>query len=312
MPNLPSDEFLAEYESATSSCGYWPLPNWTTVSVAGADRSSFLHNMGTNDIRKLEAGDSCEAFFTDVKGKIVAHTLIIARQEELVLLTVPNQAEQIISHLDRYVIREDVQLRDEFEQNTWVAIIGPDAHEVYSNSEAAKLIVQPNIAGTQGILVCCPTIAVEKLANSLQSSSAKPLSEPVWTALRVESGLPLFGVDFEGSNLPQEVNRNKQAISFTKGCYLGQETIARIDALGHVNKQLISLQFAGEQIPAIGSPLTDDGKEVGSITSASWSPREKAPLALAMVRRGSNEVGKKINSDCGQATVIFRASEGNG
>jgi folate-binding protein YgfZ len=122
--------------------------------------------------------------------------------------------------------------------------------------------------------------------------------------IRLEAGVPLYGVDITDENLPQEVNRNAQAISFTKGCYLGQETVARIDALGHVNKLLVGLKFAGETVPATGTELTAQGKAVGQVTSAVYSPRLKAPLALGYVRTGHHEVGDRVESSVGTAEVI--------
>jgi folate-binding protein YgfZ len=122
--------------------------------------------------------------------------------------------------------------------------------------------------------------------------------------VRVESGVPMYGRDITDENLPQEVNRNAQAISFTKGCYLGQETVARIDALGHVNKLLVGLKISGATVPTAGTELTAQGKVVGHVTSAVFSPRLNAPLALGYVRTGNNEVGNRVESPLGSAEVI--------
>ncbi|NOY41646.1 MAG: folate-binding protein YgfZ [Planctomycetes bacterium] len=324
MPNHPDEDFLAQYQSATSGCGFVQLENWTTISVQGKDRASFLHNMCTNEIHKLSTGEGCEAFFTDVNGKIVAHTFVMLREDEIVLLTVPNQAEQIVGHLERYVIREDIQLQDDSQQSAWLAILGPKANQAIAEVAATKVVelqrswqsnpyaagkvtgvvVRFDLVWPQGFLLRCPNDSVEQLTDSLGRSAANRIAEPVWTAIRIESGLPLFGVDFDSSNLPQEVDRNTQAINFNKGCYLGQETIARIDALGHVNKQIVGLQFTGKAIPSPGTKVAEGEKEVGTITSACWSPKFDAPFALAMVRRGSNELGKKLESNSGEATVV--------
>ena len=104
--------------------------------------------------------------------------------------------------------------------------------------------------------------------------------------------------------MPQEISRNEKAISFNKGCYLGQETIARIDALGHVNKQLCAVQFSGDKIPGVGLKLISGDQEVGRVTSTCWSPRFESPLGLAMIRRGSNDVGLELESEIGNATII--------
>jgi folate-binding protein YgfZ len=121
---------------------------------------------------------------------------------------------------------------------------------------------------------------------------------------RIEAGVPLFGRDITADNLPQEIGRDQVAISFTKGCYLGQETVARIDALGHVNRQLVGVRFEGNEVPAVGTKLTAEGKEVGQVTSAAWSPKLAAPLAIALVRRGHAKAGTRLTSASGDAVIV--------
>ena len=115
-----SDEFPAEdYSVLTTNYGVGILSDWSVITLQGDDRRSFLHNMCTNAIRELDPGDGCEAFLTDVKGKIQAHCGVIAREDRLLLVTVPGQAQRIIDQLGRYIIREDVQLSDETLSSLW-------------------------------------------------------------------------------------------------------------------------------------------------------------------------------------------------
>ncbi len=122
-----------EYHALVSGQGFVGLDNWTTMHVAGKDRASFLHNLCTNDINGLGKGECCEAFCTDVKGKIVAHVLVTSWDDRLVLLTVPGQAETLIAHLDRYIICEDVQLADESSNSVWFAALVGDARSAWSD-----------------------------------------------------------------------------------------------------------------------------------------------------------------------------------
>jgi folate-binding protein YgfZ len=115
--------------------------------------------------------------------------------------------------------------------------------------------------------------------------------------------MPSYGVDFNEENLPQEVGRDRQAISFTKGCYLGQETVARIDALGHVNLRLAGVRFFGSDVPASGTELTREGRSVGSVSSAAFSPKLEAPIALAMIRREAMSPGTRLESSSGACEV---------
>ncbi len=144
----------------------------------------------------------------------------------------------------------------------------------------------------------------QRTRESLLEDGFQEGSAAAWGVLRIEDRFPLFGTDFDSSNLPQEVNRDDNAISFTKGCYLGQETIARIDALGHVNQKLVALQFAGDTVPPPGTELLLNDKAVGRVTSSCWSPKCEAPLALAMIRRGANDDGTELRSEFGTATAI--------
>ena len=122
-----SSSFADDYEALTSGQGFFALSDWSSIAIYGADRISFLHNMCTNDIQRLTPGQGCEAFCTDVKGKIVAHVWVLALDDHLMLLTVPSRAETILGHLDRYLIREDVQLADQTEQKSWLMVPGTTA-----------------------------------------------------------------------------------------------------------------------------------------------------------------------------------------
>jgi tRNA-modifying protein YgfZ len=295
--NDPAD-WQVDYETLTTDSGVVPLVHWSQVQLTGKDRVSFLHNMCTNDILRLEPGRACEAFCTDVKGKIVAHVLVIAEVDRLQLLTVSGQAERIITHLDRYIIREDVQLIDVTAEYQWKYLVGPRAEDVVKRG--GDFHVKSSLLWPGGYLVR----SANGENSTLEALCPLDANSPAWTALRVESCWPMFGVDFDESYLPQELDRNQQAISFTKGCYLGQETIARIDALGHVNKKLALVKFSGEEVPAVGTKLFHGKQEIGTITTSSRSPQFSAPAALAFVRRGANELGTKLESDRGEAEVV--------
>jgi hypothetical protein len=155
-----------------------------------------------------------------------------------------------------------------------------------------------------GWLVAGMREALADVRAALLAAGAEPCDATALDAARIEAGTPWYGIDITDKNLPQEVARDAAAISFTKGCYLGQETVARIDALGHVNRTLVGVRFDGAEVPAAGWELMVDGQAAGQVTSAAWSPRLGAPLALAYVRRGSNTAGTRLSSPCGGAVVV--------
>jgi tRNA-modifying protein YgfZ len=293
---------LDEYNALRTGCGVVPLADWSSVTLTGADRQKFLNSFCTNDVKRLVPGEHCEAFITNVKGKITGHGLVVCRENELVYITVPGQAAKVIEHLDRYIIREDVQLRDTTAERTYLLIAGGASVSVPAELShwIRWRIFEVEVCG----LLEVDASDVDSTISQLKAAGGTLCSTPTFNAVRIESGMPLYDVDFNGDNLPQEVGRDEEAISFTKGCYLGQETVARIDALGHVNQQITGVRFAGSDIPAIGCELTANGAVVGRVTSATRSPQLNAPLALAMIKRSASALGTQLASAAGPCEVV--------
>ncbi len=290
-----------QYEAFQAGRGIVELSGWTCLALTGADRHAFLHNFCTNDIKRLTPGNSCEAFFTNVKGRIIGHALINCSEDELAIVGEPDQATRLLEHLDRYIIREDVQLRDETAARGHLLV---DADFTAQRFELAAQVTDWYATNGRTLrLIETPSADVRKLKERLAANGLVSCDEAFET-VRSEAGVPLFGVDFDDRNLPQEVGRNDEAISFTKGCYLGQETVARIDALGHVNQQLVGVRFSGEAVPDNGTALAHNGKTIGQVTSAVFSPKLDTPLALAMVRREQSPNGTRLDSPIGPCEVV--------
>ena len=312
----------AEYQALTEHVGVVELTDRTLLTLTGKDSVSFLHNLCTNHVKLLQPGEGCEAFITNVQGKLVGFTLVFREADQLVLDTAPDQAATLLAHFDRYIIREDVQLTDCSRTHADVLVCGPHAsgllqrvfevqppEALYGHFAVALGSAQVSVRrvawGVQeSYFLHCVRGHCDEVLERLVKAGAMPCSAGAADIVRIESGLPLYGRDIQNSNLPQEVNRDKSAISFVKGCYLGQETVARIDALGHVNQSLTGVRLHGQHIPDAGSELTVDGKKVGAITSSAWSPRLGAPIALAYLRRGHQQPGTIVSSTCGDATVV--------
>ena len=319
MPTAP--EFIADYQALTASCGFAELPR-TVIEVRGNDRTQFLHSFCTNDVKKLAPGQGCEAFITNHQGKTVGHGFIFCEPERLVMGTVAGQAAALIAHFDRFVISEDVMFRDLSDQVRILLVAGSTAaatlEALTGNPPPAEMLsfTHPTIAGCGCTLFRVPYTGADSffirssvgdmaaVRAVLETAGARPCQADAVEAVRIEAGFPYFGRDISDDNLPQEVNRDQQAISFTKGCYLGQETVARIDALGHVNKLLAGVWFQADTIPAPGTRLTSGDKEVGHVTSACFSPKLQAPLALGYARRQHAKPGSKLESEIGPAEVI--------
>jgi folate-binding protein YgfZ len=316
-----SQMLQSECEALVSSVGFGTLRR-SQIVISGKDRVRLLNGLTTNDIKRLQPGEGCESFLTNVQGKVIGHVNVFCSAETLVLDTVAGQAADLIRALDRYVIREDVRFTDQ--SNIWQEMLVSGAkaaaaletlfgsappsiemqHADVSVQSHSVSIRSTSFAGPHSFQLSTSTAAITDLHQALISVGAISCSEEAIEIVRIESGTPLFGRDITADNLPQEVDRNARAISFTKGCYLGQETVARIDALGHVNRALRGLRFEGSAVPPVGAEITKDGKTIGKITSPCFSPRLAVPLALAYVRRGQDEVGNRMATDWGTAEVV--------
>lgn len=320
--NDPLPETIREqHRQLTRHSGYCRLDIRCQVELTGGDRAAFLHNLCTNEIKKLEPGRGCEAFLCNVQGKIVGYVFVFCTPDSLVLESTAGQNLRLMEHLDRYLIREDVTLTDRTTDWSEWLLAGPEAPDVlrklgvasppdgYLEHAPARLadtdvfLRRTDWTGDPAWFIAGERRRLAELPASLESAGARPIDRSAVEIARVERGSPVYEIDISEKNLPQEVDRNEQAISFVKGCYLGQETVARIDALGHVNWTLCGLR--GEQSPLdAGQELRGDGGVVARVTSSVYSPRLEAPFALAYVRRGHETPGTVIDSQQGQQTVI--------
>jgi folate-binding protein YgfZ len=326
MHKIPN-QFETQYSALNGGVGIVDFSARTQIELSGADRATFLHNLCTNAVRDLPVGKGCEAFILNVKGHTVGHVFVFICPDSIVLETVPRQAEKLLAHFNRYLIREDVQLVDQSKHWAELLLSGPQAEALLANQGlrppqerlahiAGRIagcqvwLRKIDLAGPVGFLVACPRELLSQVQAALVAAGAIPCGEEAFDTARIELGTPLYDRDIGEENLPQEIDRDRLAISFTKGCYLGQETVARIDALGHVNRLLRGVKFGGEAIPPSGMLLRIDaesstgGKTVGHITSACWSPQLNAPLALVLVHRDSATVGTMLQSQLGAAEVV--------
>ena len=273
----------------------------TTVRLTGDDRVLFLNNFCTADIKQMAVGDVREAFILNIKGKLIGHVLVFCHEDRLELDTVPNQAEELIQHLDRYLIREDVEM-SEVELHHVFCFGSLDAAAGWEVAENQFKLVDDiqvancEVAGTGYLL---SSESSERLSEFVAGLEQQAASEAQLAFHRLESGTPWFGVDSTNDTLPQELQRDEKAISFTKGCYLGQETVARIDSLGRVNKLLIRL--TSEQPLQVGNHLRLGEKTVGTVSSA--ASQNDQHVGLAIVRREAAASGTRLQLEAGEAVV---------
>lgn len=298
------------------------LSDRVQIELRGSDRQAFLHNFCTGDIKVLQPGQGCEAFLTDIKGRILGHLIVSAAEDSLWLDSVPGSNETIVPQLDKYLITEDVEIFDRTcelgpllltgaQSTQWVQEhIGNDKIPMCGQQPATidgieVLIRRVPFTQAAGYELVVPHASRQKLSEAIMATGIKLGDASQFESLRIAAGFPRYGVDISGENIAQEAARNQQAISFTKGCYLGQEPIARLDALGHTNKELRQLKIHTATPPTSGAKaLASDGSEVGTITSAAVSPTGDGVVALAMLKSANTAPDTPLQLDCGDGEIL--------
>ena len=310
----------AEYAALCQSAGLFDLSFRSRLCITGADRIRFLHGQVTNDVKRLQTGSGCYAALITAKGKMQSDLNIYSLADELLLDFEPGLTQTVSERLEKYVIADDVQAVDVSALFGLLSVQGPKASEALQTlgffsslpqQPFAFVSVQPLDLGelylmnaphfnSQGFDLFAPVSAlqsiIEKLLADVTSLGGRLCG---WTALdiaRTEGGIPRFGVDMDENNIPLEAGLEQRAVSFNKGCYIGQEVISRIHTFGQVAKALRGLRLADnlKNLPPKGTKLFHDTKEIGYITSAAHSPRLQANIALGYVRKEVNQVGTEL------------------
>ncbi len=310
MPTIP------HYDAALHSPLAFDLSANSKVTFRGKDRAAFLQNFTTNDVVKPGLGSGCEAFLTTAQAKIVAWLRVAIREDELYVTMEPGLATKVIAHLERYIIGEDVHMEDRTEADFLWLLLHPPGIESLALwqqgpwLDTGLLMQRCDFLGMPGAFVAGPRSTLPSAQAALGITPLLSVDEPLWNTLRLEAGTPLYAVDFDETNLPQEVNRTQQAISFNKGCYIGQETVARINAYGHVNRQLKRVTLEGAvDATWSGASLQVAGKEVGKLKTVAYSPKESRWLAFVMIRKEQVASGSQVtvvvnDTTTGTATVL--------
>jgi folate-binding protein YgfZ len=307
-----------DYQHACQDAALFDLSGRGLVELVGKDAVSFLHNLSTNDIKALAPGTSCEAFLCTAKARVVAHVFVnrlqLAGGQTLWLDMVPGLVEKVLRHLGHYLISEEVEVGDHSPEVTQLYLCGPQAPRILDKALAGPIRELKELQFAVGPLgkgglatlrrhdylvlpgydIFCDRRRQAEVQQLLISAGATPASHETYDVLRVEAGFPEYGRDIDEDRFVVEVGRTRQAICYSKGCYLGQEPIVMARDRGHVNRTLLGLKIReGGPVPA-GTRVRRGAEEVGHITSAVWSPRVGSAIGLAYLRRGSQEPGTQV------------------
>lgn len=306
--------------AAASPRTVWiPLPTRSCLRARGKDAVPFVDHFTTAAVTRLEPGGCCAGFFTDARGAVLALTSIMRTATGLWIDAAADVAAPLRDHLEHYHIREDVELTDESAARASFLLIGPGAetwlaghaagarppqplaHGGMQLGEIAADVARPAWCGPDGFLVQVTADDGPRLAAWLEAAALPRADATAADVVRIEAGWP-DPVDMLPKSLPQELDGDARAISFTKGCYLGQETVARIDALGHVNRRLVGLTTA-RSVPA-GAEVCCGGAPVARMTSTCFSPRLAAGLGLAIVPLKALASDQPLDVDGTPARVV--------
>ena len=278
--------------------GFCHMPRQTIIQICGADRVLFLHNFCTNDIKQLANHDWCELFITTVQGRCLGYGTVTALEDSLVLATAPNQSATIIEHFSKYIITEDVSLVDLSDRNAFLLTFTDDTPLEIGKQDSGNIILNCHWFETNAVWV----FSDEEQPAEIQGRES--FSTDQANALRIENRIPVYGLDVSIDNFPHEIQRTAQSINFNKGCYLGQEPVARIDSMGHVNWMLVLIQFSTEVPITPNTNLTANDKVVAKIGSVQTVNNDSERYALALVRRELANTSTEIQTDQGNIKVL--------
>lgn len=327
------DRFDAEYQALRNGAGLIDFSCKAAVELRGKDRANFLHNLLSNDIKRLTPGGGCQAALLTPNAKLIADLIVLMDAEATWLLCDAECVMAVFQTLEKYLFSEQIAIINHERKQAVLALQGPRALECLIQVSGTVVAV-PRPCDHQPITI--EGIPVRIIRHSLTGGVGvlclveEPQAKPLWDILfargvasgmrlagwealntsRIEAGIPWFGIDINEDNLLPETGLETVMASDTKGCYVGQEVVARLGTYGSVSKKLVGLKLKGKTVPEAGSKILRDKEEVGWVTSACYSPTLSLPIALGFIKRGSFEPETPVEIAAAQeripATVVKR------
>jgi folate-binding protein YgfZ len=311
-----------------NTAGWFALPDRGVIRVRGADRVRWTNGMVSNDVARLAPGPTssgCHALLLTAQGRIVAELHVLARADELWLELARDAVPDVLKRLERYVISDDVALGDASDAFGRFALEGPRAADVLARAANAPIALAPDsgvelaIAGAT-VTACAwgwsgevayqlfaPAAAAEAVARAIAVAGGTDLERgdpETLDVLRIEAGVPRQGAELNEDVLPAETGLIGRAVNLAKGCYTGQEIVARMESRGSASHRLVGLRFAADaDPPAPGAPVSAGAQAVGSVTSACRSALAGV-IALAYLRRAHAEPDAEVVVGAARARVV--------
>jgi folate-binding protein YgfZ len=325
---LPDDfgDWQREYLFAKQNVALLDKNYRAYVSLAGPDRSRYLNAILTSNVKDLQLGQGSVSLLLNPQGRILAELQTYARSQDLFCVSYAMIREKLIETLDKFIIMDDVTLTDETLRYGTLALEGPGAAKLIAGTTGLDLNALPDLGSAEITIQTMPaTVTRKTLGGSAAADilTARENLEPLWSlllqqaraagggplgytalnALRLEQGVPWFGYDFGDKQIPHEAGLQDSHISYTKGCYTGQEIVERVRSRGQVNRRRVELIFPGSRVPSTGEILTAEGKEVGYVTRASALPSRPFAIGMGYLRKENNAHGSRVDWAGGSAKV---------
>jgi aminomethyltransferase len=302
------------YRALHESAAWLALDTRGRFIARGRDRVRYLHNVTSNDVKKLIPGAGCYAFLLTAQGRIQADLHLLCFDDYFLIDTEADLREKVPGSIMKYKVADQVELEDVTGKTASIAVEGPGAaavltacgaplpeadfaHVAWGDSTVARV----SLTGQPGYRVYGPADRKAQWISELEAAGARPATGEDARLVRIENGKPRFGDDIRETSLPQETQQ-MHAVSFSKGCYLGQEIVERIRAQGRVNRKLVRVEVETSSALAPGAKLTAQGAEAGEVTSSVFSPRAGKVVALAYVRSQFADPGTGL--EAGQVAAV--------
>jgi folate-binding protein YgfZ len=306
------------YRALRNGAGLLDRSEVGRLELVGADRQRFLNAYVTCDVKTLEPGHGAYGFFTSPQGRILSDVVVLAHEDRLWLEVAPGRERVLAEHLKRYILADRVEVRT-LDDMVPLSLLGPRAGDALAGAElpppGAWRHARVLVSGTEVTLArsgrlgaeaytlwVSASIASHLAERLLENPEVKPASAEAWEILRTEAGIPRFGMDYGEENFPQETGA-EEAVNYTKGCYLGQEVVARIHYRGGVQKTLRGLVFDAGKTPEHGTPLSFEGRDAGVVGTALGSLALGHPVGLAILHRRAATPGTHLDFEGGHAEV---------
>lgn len=305
-----------EHHAVRGGVGVVDLSHRGRLRLTGNDRVAYLHRIISNDVEGLSVGEGNYATILTNRGKIIADMKVHVFQDSIGLETNAETTSALYQELDKYLIADDVTIEDFTERTGAIGVHGPKSaeliqevcglavedlpeyHSVVHEIDARRIIcVRANETGEVGYNLCTESESMEWLWDTILTKGrefdAQPVGLTALNSLRIEAGIPRFGVELDDSIFPGEAEL-EHAVSFEKGCYIGQEIVARMKYRGHPNRLLRGFEIASDTAPQRGDRIFDGDKEIGWITSAVVSPTLQKTIGMGYIRVAFTDEGSQI------------------